>query len=58
MNDSINVKGIDLDEYYCKKSSIVYEILLRDYTKNQLVDWLIDIIGEEVIDEILENEET
>ncbi len=38
-----------------QKSALVYDILERDYTRRELIDWLVDIMGEAVMDEILDN---
>jgi hypothetical protein len=39
-----------------EKSALVYDIIERDYTRRELIDWIIDIMGEETMDEILANQ--
>ena len=39
-----------------EKIRLVSDILERDYTRHQLIEWLIDIMGEQTMNEILHNE--
>lgn len=41
---------------YSEKSLQVYSIILRDYDKAQLADWLMHLMDENTMDEILANE--